>query len=92
MTTYDLDAAKRLDARFAALLAQAPAIDRDSIRIALLGPVLVIEGSVATYDLKCRIERAARLAGFDSIQNCLRVVPGNPSTSDAILPNVSPPR
>jgi hypothetical protein len=46
----------------------------DAVRVQLLGRELLLEGQVATYDEKCRIEKAARNAGF-RVQNCLRVTP-----------------
>jgi diphthamide synthase (EF-2-diphthine--ammonia ligase) len=54
----------------------------DVVRFQLLGHELVLEGQVASYDEKRRIERAAREAGF-RIQNALRVIPA------AFHPNIS---
>lgn len=49
--------------------------DLQRVHLRLLGEQVVLEGSVPTYDMKCKIEALATQAGIP-IQNCLRIIPG----------------
>ena len=68
----------------------------DSVRLRILSREIILEGSVPSYELKCKVEKQARGAGF-SIQNCLRVVPGveypsrRPHASQNSLPEADRP-
>jgi hypothetical protein len=52
-----------------------PPHDIDSVRFGLENGLLVLEGRVASYEVKRKIEAAAYSAGFQ-VQNGLRVTPG----------------
>lgn len=74
MTAFTPETAEEIEVRLTNLLLSLGLEKRDTIRVQKLGDELLLEGWVASYDEKCRIERAARSAGFQ-IQNCLRVIP-----------------
>jgi hypothetical protein len=74
MTAYTHDDLSQ-DAALRTLAVALQAPDYDGIRLRRIGPQLLLEGSVASYDSKCRIEKAAVETGLQ-VQNWLKVVPG----------------
>jgi hypothetical protein len=78
MTTF-VPATPQLMANFQARL-HLP--ETDHIRFSLINQELLVEGTVGSYDTKCKIDRVAHAAGLH-VQNCVRVIPGvafTPST------------
>lgn len=51
-------------------------IDIDALQFSLLDDALVLSGAVNSYHQKVMVERAVRSAGFQRVENMLRVVPG----------------
>jgi hypothetical protein len=74
MTAYSLRS-KNLQSQLSGLILSLPPYELESVRFSLEGEQLVIEGRIASYEAKCRMESAARAAGFQ-VQNSLRVTPG----------------
>jgi len=62
-------------ARLSELILSLPADEVESVRFSLEGNHLVVEGRVASYSAKRKMENAAIDAGFQ-VQNGLRVTPG----------------
>ena len=75
MTAHTVDPSGQQQSKIARLLLSLHLQGLDSVRLSVLGRQIILEGSVPSYELKCKVEKQARGAGF-SIQNCLRVVPG----------------
>jgi hypothetical protein len=75
MTAFTPDQSDDVRARLSRLILSLSLDETlDVVRIHPLGRELLLEGKVASYEEKCRIEKAARNAGF-WVQNCLRVTP-----------------
>jgi len=62
----------------------------DSVRLSLIEGQVLLEGSVPSYEAKCKIERDALTEGY-RVQNCLRIVPAvSPPLHPTLLhPSVS---
>ena len=71
MTAFTPETSTEIEIRLKDL---ALALPLDTVRLQLLGNELLLQGWVTSYDEKCRVERAARSAGFQ-VQNWLRVIP-----------------
>ena len=75
------------------LASQTP--DFIGLRLRLIDGEVILEGSVTSYEAKCRIEQLARAAGFE-VQNWLRVIPGEPPAHVVLQPLIpivdAPPR
>jgi osmotically-inducible protein OsmY len=54
-----------------ARLAGAPGFDR--VEVIVQDDTVVLEGCVVSYALKRRAEEIAHEAGFDDVDNCLRI-------------------
>jgi hypothetical protein len=63
----------------------------ESVRLRELGNELLLEGSVTSYELKSKIEAAARSAGL-YVQNRLRIIPGSVLQYSPAVPGPLPPR
>jgi len=74
MTAYS-PSTPDLESQLSGLLLSLPPYELESVRFYIEGERLVMEGCVASYEAKCRMESAARAAGFQ-VQNSLRVTPG----------------
>ena len=74
MTTYSHEAIAERELRLSRLILSLPPYDIEAAVFSLDGEELILEGRVDCYDAKCRLEAAARSAGF-SVRNGLRVVP-----------------
>jgi hypothetical protein len=75
MTAYSPEAATHLHVKLAELMLSLPPYELESVRFSLEDTRLILEGRVPSYETKCRMEHAARAAGFE-VQNGLRVTPG----------------
>ena len=75
MNAQTVDPSGQQQSKIARLLSSLHLQGLDSVRLSVLGREIILEGSVPSYELKCKVEKEARGAGL-SIQNCLRVVPG----------------
>ena len=61
--------------RLAELILSLAPYESEMVRFSRDGDDLVLEGPIASYEAKCRVEGAARAAGFH-VHNSLRVTPG----------------
>ena len=75
MTARTIDPSGQQQSKIARLLLSLHLQGLDSVRLRILSREIILEGSVPSYELKCKVEKQARGPGF-SIQNCLRVIPG----------------
>lgn len=95
MTAFTPETPDDVQSRLAQLLLSLHLEGVESVRLRVFGRELVMEGWVPRYELKSRIEKAARSAGFRT-QNCLRIIPGavfrpaGPSQTSAVT-DVQPP-
>ena len=75
MTTYSPEAAAARELRLSQLILSLPPYELESMRMSFEGEELILEGRIASYEAKVRMEAAARAAGFQ-VENGLRVTPG----------------
>ena len=73
MTTHLPDAGD-LEKRLEDLVLSLPPHELESVRLSLNAGLLFMEGRIASYEAKCRLESAALAAGF-RVHNSLRVTP-----------------
>ncbi|MPZ48358.1 MAG: hypothetical protein GEU75_03440 [Dehalococcoidia bacterium] len=74
MTTSLPEITAEREQRLSQLILSLPPYELESVRLSLDGHELILEGRIASYEAKRRMETAARAAGFQ-VKNGLRVTP-----------------